>query len=118
MNSGYHKAEVKSDCVSLNAVSMSWAKTPALSALVTQGKEERREREKQRKAFILVSQNLLRLYVRVRGRTEGVGGRAGSAGCWRGGRVLNGSHSSLSVGTHTNTLNRGRGIPLGSAREP
>lgn len=72
----YHKAEVKSDCVSVNELSMSMAKAPALSALVTLEKEESREREKQRKAFIFMSPNLLQLYVRVQART----GRGGGAG--------------------------------------
>lgn len=66
-------AEVKSDCVSLNELSMS---TAALSTLVTLEKEESGEREKQRKAFIIVSPNLLQLYVRVQART----GRGGGAG--------------------------------------
>lgn len=67
---------MKSDCVSLNELSMSAAKAPALSALVTLEKGESREREKQRKAFISVSPNLLQLYVRVQART----GRGGGVG--------------------------------------
>lgn len=72
----YHKAEVKSHCVSVNELSMSMAKAPALSALVILEKEESREREKQRKAFIFVLPNLLQLYVRVQTRT-GTGRGAG-----------------------------------------
>lgn len=61
---------------------MCTAKAAALSALVTLEKQESREREKQRKAFILVSPNLLQLYVRVQARTgggKGVGERIASA---------------------------------------
>lgn len=47
---------------------MSMAKAPALSALVTLEKEEG---QKQWKAFIFVSPNLLQLYVRVQARTGG-----------------------------------------------
>lgn len=77
---------------------MSSAKAPALSALVTLEKEESREREKQRKAFIFVSPNLLQLYVRVQARA-GVRGR-GLLAQWQGAQWW---HSSLSVDTHTDT---------------
>ncbi|CAB1421852.1 unnamed protein product [Pleuronectes platessa] len=50
-------------------------------------KEESRERKKQRKAFIIVSPNLLQLYVRV--QEDGKGGACGGEDCWRNGRVLN-----------------------------
>lgn len=57
---------------------MSIAKAPALSALVTLEKEEG---QKQWKAFIFVSPNLLQLYVRVQVRTGGgVGTRERIAG--------------------------------------
>lgn len=89
---------------------MSAAKAPALSVLVTLEKEER---AKQWKAFIFMSPNLLQLYVRVQARTgggEGAGEMLASAMAgaqwW---------HSSLSVGTRTNTHTHcyTRGFPPG-----
>lgn len=82
----YRRAKVKSGCVSVNELSMCTAKAAALSALVTLEKEESREREKQRKAFICVSPNLLQLYVRVQVRTGeggGAGERIAGAMAWR-----------------------------------
>lgn len=66
----YHKTQVKSDRVSLNELSMCAANAPRLGSLVTLEKEEA---EKQWKAFIFMSPNLLLLHVRVRARA-GVGG--------------------------------------------
>lgn len=93
---------------------MSTAKAPALSVLVTLEKEER---EKQWKAFIFVSPNLLQLYVRVQARMGG-GEVAGErlAGAMAGAQWW---HSSPSVGTHTNTHTHcyTRGFPPRSAQE-
>lgn len=66
-----HKAEVKRGCVSLNELSMSVAEAPELSPLVT---PEKKEGQKQWKAFIFLSPNLLQLYVRVQARAGGGAG--------------------------------------------
>lgn len=89
-----------------------WA---ALSALVTQEKEESREREKQRKAFIYVSPNLLRL--RRQSASEDGGGReraegGGGASLAAAGLPFNGGILPLFLQTHTHTSAPG-GFPLG-----
>ena len=118
----YHKAEVKSDCVSLNELSMSTAKASALSALVTLEKEESRGTEKQRKAFIIMSPNLLQLYVRVQARTGrggGVGERIASAvaGCSMVAFFpFCGDVHTQSTDTHTHTTQPHQGIPPGSTQ--
>lgn len=97
---------------------MSTAKAPALSALVTLGKEESGEKEKQRKAFIFVSPNLLQLYVRVQARTGGGGGAGERPAGAMAGRSMVAFFPFLR--THrqhnTRTHSRTRGIPLGSTQ--
>lgn len=98
----YHKAEVKSDCVSLNELSMSPAEAPALSALVTLEKEESRKKERNRGRLLSSCHQICSNCTSEckRGR-EGAGVRGrGSLAQWQGAQWW---HSSLSVGTHTHT---------------
>ena len=96
---------------------MCTAKAPALRALVTLEKEESREREKQWKAFIFVSPNLLQLYVRVQARTGRVGGA-----CVGGGERTAGAMAVRSMVVFfpfcgpTHTHRDTRGIPPGSTQ--
>jgi len=98
---------------------MSMAKAPALNALVTLEKEEG---QKQWKAFIFVSPNLLQLYVRVQTRTGGGVGAgeriAGAmAGCSMVAFFLFCGDARANTHTHTHThiyrKSDARGFPPG-----